>query len=75
MKKVMTVHDLFNGSGDPFDPLNADISEIKNLSNLLPRDGNIDTNNAEVMATKYLRGADLCSEFLAIATADRKRVV
>lgn len=46
-----------------------DTSEIQELSKAMPRDGNIDLNNAEVLATKYLRGADLCSEVVAIATA------
>lgn len=46
-----------------------DTTEIQELSAAMPRDGNIDLNNAEVMATKYLRGADLCSELMAVATA------
>lgn len=45
-----------------------DTTEIKELSEAMPKDGNIDLNNAEVLATKYLRGADLCSELIAIAT-------
>jgi len=64
----LTVKELLN-PGEKFDPMNIDTSEIKALSNALPQDGNIDTNNAEVMATKYLRGADICAELTAIALA------
>ena len=66
---ALTVKDLLGQSAESFDPLKIDTSEIKELSNAMPKDGNIDLNNAEVMATKYLRGADMCSELLAIATA------
>jgi len=62
----LTVRDLI---GVEFNPLDIDTSEIRELSNALPADGNIDLNNAEVLATKYLRGADICGEMLAIATA------
>lgn len=64
--KEITVGDMFNKG---FDPMSIDTSEIKSLSSAIPKDGNIDINNAEVLATKYLRGADMCSEMLAIATA------
>lgn len=50
-------------------PLDIDTSEIKELSESMPKDGNIDINIAEVMATKYLRGADRCGELVAVATA------
>lgn len=59
-----TVGDLYS-----LDPSKLDTSEIKELSNAMPKDGNIDLNNAEVLATKYLRGADRCGELMAIATA------
>ena len=36
---------------------------------LLLKQLNIDVNNAEVLATKYLRGADLCGEFMALSIA------
>lgn len=65
-EKQLTVGDMFNSG---FDPMTIDTSEIRKLSNAIPQDGNIDTNNAEVLATQYLRGADLCAEMLAIATA------
>ena len=67
-KPIVTVGEIL-GSGANFDPLTLDTSEIKELSNAMPRDGNIDINNAEVLATKYLRGADLCGELIAVATA------
>ena len=51
-----------------FDPENIDVSEITELTNSIPRDGNVDIVIAEVMATKFLRGADRCSEFLSIFT-------
>jgi len=69
MEKHLTIKELLNGGKDGFDPMSIDTSEIRALSNALPKDGNIDLNNAEVLATKYLRGADICAEMLAIATA------
>ena len=70
MEKHLTIRELLNGGqGGMFDPMSVDTSEIRALSNALPKDGDIDLNNAEVLATKYLRGADLCSELVAIATA------
>lgn len=68
-EKRLTVREMLNGGEDGFDPMSVDTSEIRALSGALPKDGNIDLNNAEVLATKYLRGADLCAEMLAIATA------
>lgn len=67
--KALTVKDLLGKDAEEFDPMKIDTSEIKELSEAMPKDGNIDLNIAEVLATKYLRGADLCSELLAIATA------
>lgn len=71
MTDKMTVRELINGGPNAvaFDPLSIDTSEIRALSNAMPKDGNIDVNNAEVLAVKYLRGADICAELLAIATA------
>ena len=66
---TLTIGEILSKNVEVFDPMNLDTSEIKELSNAMPKDGNIDLNNAEVMATKYLRGADMCSELLAIATA------
>ena len=66
--KPVTIGDILapNTSNDP---MALDTTEIKQLSNAMPKDGNIDVNNAEVLATKFLRGADLCGELIAIATA------
>src|SRR3990172_7437666 len=75
MSDKLTVRELINGVAGvgKFDPLTLDTSEIKELSNQMPKDGNIDLNNAEVLAVKYLRGADICAELLAIATAHANR--
>ncbi|MFA5024036.1 MAG: hypothetical protein WC523_03730 [Patescibacteria group bacterium] len=74
MANSLTVREMFNGKSSngaiqTFDPMDIDLSEIKELSNSLPKDGSIDINQAEILATKYLRGADLVSELLSIATA------
>jgi hypothetical protein len=69
VKQALTVRTLLHCSDDELDPMNIDTSEIKALSEAMPKDGNIDLNNAEVLATKYLRGADVCAELMAIATA------
>jgi hypothetical protein len=71
-KKDLTVRELLNvdGVGDKdFSPLDINTSEIRTLSGAMPKDGNIDLNNAEILATKYLRGADICAELTAIAVA------
>ncbi len=64
----ITVRDLINGQGINFDPMTLDTSELRALSESIPRDGNIDINVAEILATKFLRGSDICAELLAIAT-------
>lgn len=51
-----------------FDPEKIDVSEITELTEAIPKDGNVDTAIAEVMATKFLRGADRCAEILAQLT-------
>lgn len=66
MSKTLTVKELMNPK--EFDIGTIDTAEIRALSDAMPADGNIDLNIAEVLAVKYLRGADLCSELLAIAT-------
>jgi hypothetical protein len=68
-KQLVTAGDLLGNCGVNFDPMAIDLSEVKQLSDAMPKDGNIDLNNAETLATKYLRGADICAELLAIATA------
>ena len=69
MNKAVTVRDLLQSGSGNFDPMTLDTSELKELANSIPKDGNIDINNAEVLATKFLRGADICSELVSIATA------
>ena len=69
MSNQLTVRELLSGGTSGFDPLNLDTTEIRGLSESMPKDGNIDINNAEVLATKFLRGADICAELLAVATA------
>ena len=66
--KTITVGEVL-GIEKKFDPMDLDITEIKELSNALPKDGNIDINNAEILATKYLRGLDVCGELAAAAIA------
>jgi len=67
-RSSVTLRELLHCDDDAFNPLNMDTKEIQNLSSAMPADGNIDLNNAEVLAVKYLRGADMCSELMAIAT-------
>lgn len=67
MSKGNTFGELLNKRSS--NPLNIDTSEIRSLSEAMPKDGNIDLNNAEIMATKFLRGADLCGELLSVAVA------
>jgi len=51
-----------------FDPERIDVTEIRELTDAIPPDGNVDIVIAEVLATKFLRGADRCSEILAQLT-------
>lgn len=69
MTKALTVRELINGAQHGFDPMSINTTKIQELSQSFPSDGNIEISNAEALATKYLKGADLCSELLAIATA------
>jgi hypothetical protein len=66
MSQALTARELLGG--ESFDPLNLDTSEIRELSNLLPSDGQIDINQAEILATRFLRGADVCGELMAVVT-------
>lgn len=50
---------------EQYDPMNIDISEFKKMSELMPKDGNIDLANAEVLAAMYLKAADRCSEIMS----------
>jgi hypothetical protein len=67
--EILTVKEMINGQQEEFDPMSINLSDIKALSDAMPKDGNIDSNNAENLAVRYLKGADLCAELLAIATA------
>lgn len=49
------------------DILSIDTREIKQLSESMPANGQIDIHMAEELAAKYLRGADLCGELDALA--------
>jgi hypothetical protein len=53
---------------ETFDPTQLDVSEIQRMTASIPADGNVDINIAENLATKFLRGADRCSELLSILT-------
>jgi len=66
--KALTVRELLSGQDKQITPLDIDTSEIRELSNCLPKDGSIDLNQAEILATRFLRGADVCAELLAIGT-------
>lgn len=68
-EKGLTVREILCLGDSGFDPLDFDTTEIRKLSNAMPKDGNIDLNNAETLATKYLKGSDMCGELLALATA------
>lgn len=70
----MTVKEMLNNGDSGFDPMTVDTSEIRALSNCLPRDGNIDINQAEILATKYLRGADICAELLAMSVVHMQKM-
>lgn len=53
---------------DKFDPTNQDITYIQNTINEIPEDGIIDINQAERLATIFLRAADYCGDLIAKAT-------
>lgn len=52
---------------DSFDPMDLDITYIKDTINEIPKDGLIDINDAERLATIILRCADYCGDILAKA--------
>jgi hypothetical protein len=68
MGKIRTLGEVLRINKENFNPMNLDTSSIRALSNEIPKDGNLDLANAEVLATKFLRGADMASELVAIAT-------
>jgi len=66
MAKTVLLKDLLKIEG--FNPLNLDISYIQEELDGLPKNGEIDINIAEALATRWLRAADYCSELLAKAS-------
>lgn len=68
MNKALTARELLGANIQEFDPLDVDTSEIRAFSAMIPADGQLDINQCEILATKSLRMADLCSELLSIAT-------
>lgn len=50
-----------------FDPMNVDVTYIVSTLDRIPRDGTIDINEAEALATVFLRCADYCDNILAQA--------
>ena len=51
-----------------FDPAKIDRSEFSELTAAIPKDGNVDAAIAENLATRFLCGADRCSEILSMLT-------
>lgn len=58
-----------------FNPFEVDLSEIKDLSKMIPSAGVIDLNIAEELATQFVRGADVCVELLSIAVRYEGRMI
>lgn len=50
-----------------FDPMNIDVGYIQGVSHKIPRDGSIDLNEAERLATVFLSCADYCGELISQA--------
>jgi len=53
---------------DNFNPLDVDISFLKEVSNMIPQGGYIDPAMAEQLATICLRAADFCVDLLGQST-------
>lgn len=66
MSKALTARDIL--APKDFNPMELDLTEIKELSDSIPSNGEVDINQAEILAAKSLRVADLCSDILSIAT-------
>lgn len=65
MAEKITTGDILNIDG--FDPMAIDVTYIKETMEEMPKDGLIDINNAERLATMFLRCADYCGDLLAKA--------
>lgn len=63
-----TLGELLRADKQELNVMALDTTEIKKLSNLVPRDGNIDVGIASNLATRFLRGADTCSDLVSLAT-------
>jgi hypothetical protein len=63
--KQIRLGDLLNIDG--FDPMDIDVSYIQGTSHMIPRDGSIDLNEAERLATVFLCCADYCGELISQA--------
>jgi len=50
-----------------FDPMNVDVTYISETLDRIPKDGTIDINEAECLATIFLRCADYCDNLFAQA--------
>jgi len=64
-EKQVLVGDLLKIDG--FDPMNVNVSYIQQTTNLIPADGSIDLNEAEKLATVFLKCADYCGDLMAQA--------
>jgi len=63
---------LQSGEVSPFE---LDLSEIQQLSKMIPASGVIDLNVAEELATQFIRAADLCVELQAAAMMYEGRAI
>ena len=65
MSKTILVGDLLRLKA--FDPMNVNVTHIMETIGRIPKDGTIDINQAEQLATIFLRCADYCDGLLAQA--------
>ena len=69
-KNFITAKELIDsGINGEFDPMNINTHEVQEIASMLPKDGQIDINMAEILATKYLYAANLCTNIMGIFTA------
>jgi hypothetical protein len=62
---VVRLGDLIKVEG--LNPMNIDVGYIQDVSHKVPKDGSIDLNEAERLATIFLRCADYCGELISQA--------
>jgi len=53
---------------EDFNPMDVDVTYIQQTIGMIPKSGMIDINQAEQLATVFLRCADYCSDMVAQAT-------